>query len=474
MSNNLFKITKRKEEYKIQNLTSFIGYYSVIKSSCNGEEEIANGNIQANDSFMFIPTEDGDYIFNINLNEVVHSFIITYYPTLLKSVIKDTEKALCNCGCGCEDNNDDCVPKEAKQCLENQNIYSESQLLLSLIKTITNCKENYNLIKDFISESIRLNKCNLFSLFCSKELEVKIKGKAKYNNSIQKKLISINYLALYYYEKQISDTLPEFVSYVNEQFNYNIIKDCILKAGIDVLQLETLFSSLYYDNCYNVDDYTPVCSIGCFTPMITPNLHIFNFNVNDNLNGIYHTVSIKNTCIDEQLFVNKTIYEDSSFKVKIKNKTSFSTLLVQPGQVFDVDIIFIGTKTVSNILNIPFIYETVLINTYKIFFNEIIPVVNNSPTITDIVKVIENRTPYDFTVADFENHFTDIDGDTLDKIVLIGDTSRFTLDSLPYQSGTVITKQNITKLRYTPLDSDTNYDVILNWTAYDSRGAESN
>ena len=64
-------------------------------------------------------------------------------------------------------------------------------------------------------------------------------------------------------------------------------------------------------------------------------------------------------------------------------------------------------------------------------------------------------------------------GDTLDKIVLLGDTSRFTLDGIPYESGTIITKANITKLKYTPLDTDTNYDVLLQWKAYDNRGLSS-
>ena len=237
--------------------------------------------------------------------------------------------------------------------------------------------------------------------------------------------------------------------------------------------MEELFSSILYDNCYDEETEDPICSFGCFTPMITPTTLIYNFNINQNLNGIYHTLTIKNTCLDEQIFVNKTLYKDTDFEVKVKAKNTETNISVLPGATIDVDIIFIGTKSVSTILNIPFVYETILMNNYKIVFNETVEVPNNKPIITNVVKVISNRTPYNFTLTDFTNHFIDVDGDILEKIVLLGDVSRFTIDDMPYLAGTIITRDNISLLKYTPLDSDTTYDVIVNWKAYDSRGAEN-
>ena len=87
---------------------------------------------------------------------------------------------------------------------------------------------------------------------------------------------------------------------------------------------------------------------------------------------------------------------------------------------------------------------------------------------------MDNRNPYTFTVADFENYFTDPDGDTLERIVIVGDTIRFTLNGQPYISGTEINRNNITSLIYTPLDTDDIYSVVLHWMAYDSYGLPSN
>ena len=106
----------------------------------------------------------------------------------------------------------------------------------------------------------------------------------------------------------------------------------------------------------------------------------------------------------------------------------------------------------------------------SVLFEETLLVSNN---IKYSICFVPKAEVYDVIIEDFENNFTDVDGDTLDKIVLIGDTSRFTLDGIPYQSGTIITKANITKLKYTPLDTDTNYDILLQWKAYDNRGLSS-
>ena len=213
--------------------------------------------------------------------------------------------------------------------------------------------------------------------------------------------------------------------------------------------------------------------MGCIIPNETYQEYTDTFDLNQQLNGIYHTIEVKNTCSTPQLFVNKAIYTDDTFSVIVKANSSTNPTTVNPGEELALNIIYKGTKPVYSLIPVYFNNEGKNIALYNILFRDNIVVENTPPIIEDIVKVLENRTAYTFTVTDFENHFTDIDGDTLDKIVLIGDTSRFTLDGIPYQSGTIITKANITKLKYTPLDTDTNYDVLLQWKAYDNRGLSS-
>ena len=283
--------------------------------------------------------------------------------------------------------------------------------------------------------------------------------------------MSIYYLCLYLYEKEITNKEKEYITYLDNKYNYKVLKACILKAEIDILLVENLFSEIYYDACGAPE---PVCDLSCFQPTIAAVDKLYDFAINEQLDGIYDTVILKNTCGTPQYFMNRTIYRDDTFSVRAKSQSSTNPTEVQPGEEILVNIVFKGTKSEYSLLNIPFNYEGTLVNTYKIRFLPPVEDVNTPPIITDIVKLVDNRTTYQFSIADFEAHFTDVDGDTMDKIVLVGDTSRYTLDDLPYASGTPISRININKLKYTPLDTDNYYEVLLSWKAYDDRGAESN
>ena len=114
-----------------------------------------------------------------------------------------------------------------------------------------------------------------------------------------------------------------------------------------------------------------------------------------------------------------------------------------------------------------------LLGKYSILFKESIDVINTPPVITNINKTINNRNAYSFTIKDFETHFIDADGDTLKSIILVGDTSRYTLNGIPYVAGTTIDRNNIENLVYTPLDTDTEYEVLVYWIGIDSRNAQS-
>lgn len=365
MSKNV-KIVKRKESYTIYNLTSNIGYYSIFKKTCSNSEIIDSGDIIINGSFNLTPKEDGEYIIKITLGTNTEEIIITHYNTLIKSIVSDIEKALCNCDCGC-DGNSDCFPTEAKQCLLHQNLYSEIQLATFLIKTITNCNENYNIIKEFITQAIDLYKCDLISLFCDKQLELKIKGSYKYSDKLQKKLLAINYLSLYLYENSITDQLDEYKLYLNNKYKYNIIRECLIKTGLDIYDLEGLFSSLLYDACYEEEGL--ICSFNDFVNTVAPTTKEFTFNINQNLNGVYDTFTIQNTSLDTKLFINKTLYKDSVFEVQMKARTIENPVEVLPNETLEIDIIFIGKKGFTTNLNISAKYDSSTFNTYKITFN---------------------------------------------------------------------------------------------------------
>lgn len=482
---NTLKIVKQKEAYVIYNTTNFPGSYIITKKNCSGIEELVeSGNFRSrvSDSSMsnhyeyyleFTPTTNGDFYITASFGEEDQTLIISHYPLLISSIVRDVEKLLCNdddCGCGGKVD-DDCISKEARACLEYQALFANINLLMGIFKGLDCSYSNVNILTTYASFLIQKYQCEFNTMFCESQVGLKLTGKFQSNNKLIKKLLGIYYLTLYFYEKELTSKETDYVTFLDNKYNYKTLKDCLLKTGIDILLMETAFTEIYYEHCSTPE---PVCDLSCFVPTTAGVEKSYDFNVNEQVDGIYDTVSFKNTCTSAQIFVNRIIYQDEDFKVVAKLQSSSTYIDVQPGGIVTLNVIFTGTKPVYSVLTVPFNYEGVNANIYKIRFLEEIVVPNTAPVISDIVKSLNNRTPYTFTVADFENHFSDADGDTMGKIVLVGDTSRYTLDDIPYVSGTVITRDNITNLTYTPLDTDTYYEVIVHWKAFDSRGLESN
>lgn len=460
----LVKFIKEKNEYVFYNLTSSIGYYTITLNTCNKISQIETGTIGI-DPIRFKAVEDGEYTVIFTIGEDKEKVILSHYPSIIKAVVRDIKLILCT-DCGC--NTNPCLTTEANNCIKYQNIFGNLSLLLGIYKTIEKCNSK-EIIRDFISKSTEYYKCDLFSHFCSKELNLKVEGKSSLSGDMFKKIIALQYLGLYFYERLINSPLEENVKYLNNLFCYKTIKPCITKAGVDLTDMETLFSMITY--CET--DIPEECSVGCLIPINNPTIHTFTYWVGEQVQGIKHITSLRNNCPDEDSYIDRVIYRDNEFKVQALNTQGINPLFLLSGEIANINIVFTGTKSVPTLIKIPFKYKRVLIDTYHIEF-KIKEEPNRPPIISQIIKELENRLPYVFTVQDFEDHFVDPDGDALLKIEIVGDTSRFKLNGVPYISGTAITKNNITSLVYLPLDTDDDYNILLNWRAYDEHGLESN
>lgn len=472
VSSSFIKMVKEKEDFVIYSLSEEPLYFSIVlKSSCNGQDEsLYNGNLTNNTTYRFKPIKDGEYIINYTTSDnIERNHIFTHYPMLTKSFVKSLEKLLCDCGCDDKDS-DDCQSKEAKRCLAYQELYGEMLLLFGLSRNLSSCDNNYNVLYNSFYNSLTFYKCDLFTLFCNKEVDIKIKGNNEYNEKLLKKIVSIMYLLLYFYEKEISNQTKEFLNYVNTKYNYKVIKEYILKTGIEVLEIEHLFMSSYYAGCGEEG----TCTFGCIIYEGKYFEKQFDFELNEVVNGIYDNLLLKNNCSSEELYVNNLLYRDNEVRVIIKSITGTNPTSILPGESLSVNIIITGSKAVYTVINVPFIIDGITIGKYKLVFSKQVGEINNPPIINDIIKNLSNGEIYNFTVADFENNFIDQDGDILGKIVLVGDTSNFTLNTAPYMSGTIITRDNINKLTFTAPDSDQEQQLIVQWKAYDSRGLESN
>ena len=460
-----FKIIKEKEQYKLYNNETTSIYISIVLKGCNEEtSSILTANIEANSVFIFTPEKDGEYIVIYSLLDVEEQIIISHYPSFISSVVSGLNDLLCNCHISIN-----CLSKNQVIALKTQNVFNDIMLLFGLTRSIVYCESNYNALYEALYNSLSFYKCNLFSLYCAKELDLKIQGNSPYNNEITKKVISIIFLILYFYEKEITNPDIEFIKYLDEKYNIVELKNCILKQEIDILEIEHQFSSVYFNKCLDV----PSCDLNAFEAVTSYFEKSFTFNIRETINGIYDTVILKNVSNKQQYFFNFSLYRDNDFAVMLKAVSSINPTIVAPGEQIEVTTSFIGKKSAYLVLPISYMLDGVLLGKYSILFKESIDVVNTPPVITNINKTINNRNAYSFTIEDFETHFIDADGDTLKSIILVGDTSRYTLNGIPYVAGTIIDRNNIENLVYTPLDTDTEYEVLVYWIGIDSRNAQS-
>ena len=185
MNNTIINIVKVKEDYNIYNTSSNSVYYNITEKNCEGTETVLlSGNIIEQSFTTFSPAKDGEYLLTFtNQEDITNHIIISHYPTLLNSFVKNIEELFCiEDDCGCNDIEDiNCIGKKARQCLKYQNVLSESLFLFGLTRTLSPCIENYNLLFNALYDNLDSNRCSLFSYFCDGQLDNKIKGTYVYN-----------------------------------------------------------------------------------------------------------------------------------------------------------------------------------------------------------------------------------------------------------------------------------------------------
>ena len=468
-----FSLVKEEETYIISNGSGAKAYYNIVRKGCKGTEELLiSDNVDIDGIITFTPVLDGEYVVTIHKEEGLGEddeekevIIISHYNTLIKSIVEDLTILLCSNNCG---PSTDCN-KESDAYIKSQIVLGNILLYAGITKTISCDNNDIYVIPKSVAFIIDDIKCDLVQMYCDILLIKRLTGDYKYDTKMLKKMLSIYYLVMYFYEREITSTKVS-LDYLNNKYNYYALKACILKLEVDITLTDNLFSQIYYEGCM-ID--TNTCDLSCFKPTELPTDKTYAFDVGTQVFGMYDTITLRNTCNTAQVFVNRTIYNDGQFSVKLKSKDPSNNITIAPGASFLVDVVFSGTKSVYTALNIPLNYEGSLINTYLITFNELVVELNTPPQINEILIELDNRQVKNFTIADFENNFIDADGDILGKIVLVGDTTRLYFDGNPYISGTIITRNNINKLSYIPLDTDTLYDINLFWAAYDSRGLKS-
>lgn len=189
----------------------------------------------------------------------------------------------------------------------------------------------------------------------------------------------------------------------------------------------------------------------------------------DSYNG--KSMTIVNYCNQSFNLPETILFSDNSFDGNFEVK--LSEFSIGANQTLNIPIKYFGTyKGQKQMLS----FEILLNNTkavYNISVN--MPKVNNPPILSDMNFELPNRGTKTFIIDDFLDHFTDLDGDTIDVVWITGDVSGYKLEGEPYVAGTEITKSQINSglLQYISQDTDDYTESVVIWSARDTSGTNS-
>lgn len=184
------------------------------------------------------------------------------------------------------------------------------------------------------------------------------------------------------------------------------------------------------------------------------------------------TISITNFCSASFNISAFTLFSDIVGGGNFIATINAFTIL--PNQTLNVSVIYNGIYLGSNLTPNYSISLNGNSATYSLVVT--VPATNNPPIVTDINLLLANRATKVFTLTDFTDHFTDLDGDTLDSVIITGDVTGYRLLGVAYVSGTEVSKTQIINGDLTFVSPDTNstIDKISIWKARDSAGTISN
>lgn len=185
-------------------------------------------------------------------------------------------------------------------------------------------------------------------------------------------------------------------------------------------------------------------------------------------NHVQKNISIINYCDKPFDVAGFTLFSDSNGGGNFR--ASIGSFSIGAGQTLNIPVKYNGIYLGSNL------HPNFLINingnssVYALVVS--VPRQNQPPVISDITISLNNRQDYTLTLSDFESHFTDVDGDSLDAVIIEGNTSNYRLAGQPIVSGTQIPKSQIVSGNLVKLAPNTDIYVeeSVVWKAVDSYG----
>ena len=227
-----FLIEKIQDKYYLQNEGTLDISYTIQKlTSCTVFTTVRDGSVSPTERVELFFKEDGDY--QIVLNDGTNpEFIvpIQYFLNLQMSIIENILHLVCESNCGCVDCFD----------IDSKDIYCRlliARARMDAYKRLTSPQGEsfYNAVYEY-------TKCLVLPpLYCGVHEEI-IRGESNCNVELVKQLLSLDYLAMYFFEiSQVSST--EDIDYVKNKFKVDRIFCCIQNLGINIEQIEQLINN---------------------------------------------------------------------------------------------------------------------------------------------------------------------------------------------------------------------------------------
>jgi hypothetical protein len=230
-----YTLTEKQDKYYvINNELSSMTYTLVKVDECTASRDsVASGTIAPSEEAVIPISLDGTYEVILQVTaEPDLTIYIVYYVNFQLSLIEDVYNSICSCECGCKDCTD--VTGDCKILLITSNKIDVFKYLVD-----PRYKASFEAVHQGTACLIEP------AMYCDIATEI-VTGSSQYNENLTKKLIALDYLAMYFTDLSglfVTEDQEE-IDYVNTKYQSKAILCCISSLGIDINKIKTIIDDM--------------------------------------------------------------------------------------------------------------------------------------------------------------------------------------------------------------------------------------
>lgn len=230
----LHNFTKVADVFTLQSLQAGDITYTLKQFKyCTEYISVSTGIVTDNASQVISIPTDGKFQLTLSDADEANPDVNLDFKSYLKletSLINDIEIALCDCGC------------EHNDCTGNE-YHSECNILLTATAKMQALKGLISPSGNAFFEAVQNEyTCTIEDEMAALIIEETVSGDVHINKTVVKRLLALNFLALYYYHLAVSDVDNDPA--VRTKFQIDRILPCISKLRIRTVELENTISNM--------------------------------------------------------------------------------------------------------------------------------------------------------------------------------------------------------------------------------------